>query len=328
MIDLNHKTILISRTDSIGDVVLTLPMCGVLKKNYPNCKIIFLGRNYTLPILNRCQHIDEAISFDTLEKHTHSELVSFFKQKNISTFIHVFPNKILAKVAKEAKIPIRIGTLRRIFHLLTCNKTVNLKRKSSDKHEAQLNIELLKPLDIKADFSLNEIVDFYGFDLNRKTTADFSFLDADKIKIILHPKSKGSAKEWGFDNFSELIKMLDKNKYQLFFSGTKQEGELFKKELIEKHPEVIDLTGKFTLDEFIDFISCCDGIVGASTGPLHIAAALNKKTIGLYTNIRPMFPTRWAPLGINAVSLTETSESITNFLSISAKTVFDELEKK
>lgn len=327
MINLNHKTILISRTDSIGDVVLTLPMCGVLKKNYPDCKIIFLGRNYTLPILKRCKHIDEVISFDTLEKHSPSELVGFFKTKNITAFVHVFPNKDLATAAKKTNIDYRIGTYRRLFHFFTCNKKVNLKRKSSNSHEAQLNIKLLNPLGITTDFDLSEIPDLYGFDLTRKTTTDFSFLDANKIKIILHPKSKGSAKEWSFQNFSELISLLDKSKYQLFFSGTEQEGDLFRKELIEKNSEVTDLTGKYSLDEFIDFISCCDGLVSASTGPLHIAAALNKKAIGLYTNIRPMFPTRWGPLGKKAIALTETENTQTNSLSISAKIVFDELEK-
>ena len=40
------NSILISRADSIGDVVLTLPMAGVLKQILPGVKIIFLGKNY------------------------------------------------------------------------------------------------------------------------------------------------------------------------------------------------------------------------------------------------------------------------------------------
>ena len=31
----NYRKIIISRTDSIGDVVLTLPLAGLLKKYYP-----------------------------------------------------------------------------------------------------------------------------------------------------------------------------------------------------------------------------------------------------------------------------------------------------
>ena len=53
------KKIVISRTDSIGDVALTLPLAGILKEKFPNTKIIFLGNTYTKPILECCQNIDE-----------------------------------------------------------------------------------------------------------------------------------------------------------------------------------------------------------------------------------------------------------------------------
>ena len=52
--------------------------------------------------------------------------------------------------------------------------------------------------------------------------------------------------------------------------------------------------------ELIDFIALSDGIVSASTGPLHIAAALGKYALGLYSPMRPIHSGRWAPLGKNA----------------------------
>ena len=50
-IQISNQTIAISRTDSIGDVVLTLPICVWLKKHFPEIKIIFIGSTYTLPII-------------------------------------------------------------------------------------------------------------------------------------------------------------------------------------------------------------------------------------------------------------------------------------
>ena len=35
--------IILSRTDSIGDVVLTLPMAAALKQSFPGCTVVFLG---------------------------------------------------------------------------------------------------------------------------------------------------------------------------------------------------------------------------------------------------------------------------------------------
>ena len=38
------RTFLISRTDAIGDVVLTLPVAGRLKQLFPDCRVLLLGR--------------------------------------------------------------------------------------------------------------------------------------------------------------------------------------------------------------------------------------------------------------------------------------------
>ena len=54
------------------------------------------------------------------------------------------------------------------------------------------------------------------------------------------------------------------------------------------------------LIEFISFINSADGLIAASTGPLHISASLGKNTLGLYPPIKPIFPKRWAPLGPKA----------------------------
>jgi heptosyltransferase III len=70
--------------------------------------------------------------------------------------------------------------------------------------------------------------------------------------------------------------------------------------LIDRFPEAVNLTGKLSLDELMAFISTIDGVLAASTGPLHIAAALGKHAIGLYAPMRPIHPGRWAPLGENA----------------------------
>lgn len=53
----------------------------------------------------------------------------------------------------------------------------------------------------------------------------------------------------------------------------------------------------------LSLINTCDALVAASTGTLHIAAALGKLAIGLFPSIRPMDAGRWAPIGKNAMAL-------------------------
>ena len=119
-----NLVLLISRTDSIGDVVLTLPMAGVLKSIYPNSTIVFLGKTYTQPIVALSPNIDRFINWDSLSSQNYSEQVRLLKKEDIDVFIHVFPSKQIVKLAKKAMIPIRIATSHRIYNWLYSNKLI------------------------------------------------------------------------------------------------------------------------------------------------------------------------------------------------------------
>ncbi len=293
-------TILISRTDSIGDVMLTLPLAGMLKQLFPQSRLLFLGRNYTRDIIACCQHVQEFISYDDLCLLTEKEKIEFLKNLHIDVVLHVFPQRELAQLFKKAGVPHRIGTTNRLYHWLNCTYKVALSRKNSSLHEAQLNLKLLEPLGFSSLLPLKEIPHYYGFTAQFPLAPEHkALLDPHKHRLILHPKSKGSGKEWGLNNFSELIRILPPEHYQVFISGTKEEGLLLKK-LIQEHPQVTDLTGKLSLSQFITFISHCHGLIAASTGPLHLAAALGIKALGLFSPRKPMHPGRWQALGIKA----------------------------
>jgi hypothetical protein len=72
---------------------------------------------------------------------------------------------------------------------------VNLGRKNSEKHEAELNLELLKPLHLKYPIpTKNELTRFYGLTKIAPLPERFvQIIDRNKFNLILHPKSKGSA---------------------------------------------------------------------------------------------------------------------------------------
>lgn len=303
-IDLNNKTVVISRTDSIGDVMLTLPICAWIKESFPSSKLIFLCRNYTLPIVECFPMVDEIHSYDKLELLPVQGRVEAIRAWKADVFIHVFPHKEIAKIAKKAKVKHRIGTSHRSFHLLTCDIRLNFTRKKADEHEAQLNFELLKPFGLESLPSLHVVKQkMRRFQVRHKLEEpQNSLLASNKKKILLHPKSQGSAVEWPIENYVSLALQLVELGHKVFFTGTEIEGKSFK-EVIPKHEDIIDVTGRFTLREFIAFIDNVDGLVACSTGPLHIASALNKRAVGLYINKRPMHPGRWGALGENTSNL-------------------------
>lgn len=296
--------IIISRTDNIGDVVLTLPLAKALKNKFPESEILFLGKKYIKPLIDCCENIDRFIDWDTLSAMPEEESVNFLKELKVEVIIHVFPRPEIAKIASKAGIRYRIGTSHRFYNWLYCNKRVDFTRKNSPLHEAQLNFELVKPLGITTIPSLEELGKSYG--LTKIPILDDIWkneLNSGKFNLILHPLSRGSSRNWDWKNYNKLIGILPAEKYKISVTGTEAESDLITENILMYHPYITDLTGKLDFTQLIAFIANADGLVAASTGPLHIAAALGKRTVGLYPSIRPMHPGRWAPLGPKASCL-------------------------
>lgn len=300
------KNILISRTDSIGDVVLTLPVCVWLKKQFPTCKITFLGNTYTRPILECLPEIDTILEWKELEKLPFEQQIQTIQQLQIDTCIHVFPKKEIAKLMKKAGVANRIGTSHRLFHLLTCNIRPNFTRKNSDLHESQLNFKLLEPLGLKNVPSLVEIKNSLVAFTPKEQVLPLELTTTEKV--ILHPKSQGSALEWPIEKYVALALQLAEQGKTVYFTGTQKEGDLFRL-YIPQHTNIHDVTGVFSLSQFITFISKCDTIVACSTGPLHIGAVLGLKAIGIFSQTRPIHPQRWQPIGKNTRVITNPNES-------------------
>jgi heptosyltransferase-3 len=332
-LNLEEGTIIISRTDSIGDVLLTLPICAALKKDFPKMKIVFLASAYAIPVVKHCAAVDEIVDATELLKSPAVSQMEKFRAIGADAIVHVFPNRVIAQLAKKIKIPHRIGTSHRTYHLLTCNHRINFSRRKSKYHEAQLNFNLLEPFGYIERRTWEEINDNLTYFSARENTIPEEFKNVRK-KIVLHAKSKGSAVEWPIEKYQELAKRLDQSGYAVYFTGTEKEGvEIRKNALFTEN--IYDTTGKFSLEELISFIKNIDLLVACSTGPLHIAGSLNKPCIGLFTPKKPMHPGRWKPLGENSTALTAhdmckctNQKNCTCLSDISVETVFTKILEK
>ena len=299
------RTFLISRTDAIGDVVLTLPVAGQLKQLFPGCRVLLLGRNYTRAVAEACPWLDDFVSLDELQQLPPNQQVAALRAIGADTILHIFPNKDLARLALLAGIKVRIGTRNRWFHWLSCNQLVKLSRKNSDLHESQLNLALLAPLHESAPLPLPEVASLVKLTPAVPLRPELQQLLANhqpgQLNVVLHPRSRGSAREWGLPHFGQLARLLHEAGHRVFVTGTMAEGEELSDWLTANQPYIeAELTGQLALPEFIAFLAAADGLVAGSTGPLHLAAALGRHALGLYPPIRPMHPGRWAPLGPHA----------------------------
>ena len=299
------QTFLVSRTDAIGDVVLTLPVCGQMKRMFPGCRVVLIGRTYTAAVAAACPWVDDFLNVDELLRLPAAAQVAVFRGLEAHAIVHVFPNKHLAWLARKAKIPVRIGTRNRWFHWLTCNRLVALSRMNSPLHEAQLNLQLLQPLGKSRALPLPFVAELGKLAPTEPLAPQWLQLlksrQPTQLNIILHPRSRGSAREWGLHNFGQLAQLLHRAGHRVFVTGTAAEGEELADWLAENAASITaNLTGQLSLPQLIALIAGADGLVAGSTGPLHLAAALGRHALGLYPPIRPMHPGRWAPLGPKA----------------------------
>jgi heptosyltransferase-3 len=289
----------LNRADKIGDVVLTLPMAGILKETFPGCKVSLLGQRYTAPLAHACEHIDAVYAWDEIaELPSQADRIKRFRGFGADVIIHIYPQPAIAKLARQARIALRIGTSRRLFHWSTCNRLVYVRRKNRLLHEAQLNIELLRGVGIKRFYDLNEISTYFG--LSNISTLPLNLaacLAPGKFNLIVHPKSAGTSREWPIQYFARLIESLPPERFNVLITGSEQEGHLVRDKLPVELPNVRDLMGRASLTELIALIHTADAVLAASTGPLHIAAALGKPTFGLYVPFRSKHTGRWGPIG-------------------------------
>ncbi len=292
------KNLLIVRTDRIGDVVLSLPLAGIVKKHYPECKITFLLRDYTKSLVENHPYIDEVIIL-----HESNKKISLFSNikvtaaKKFDSCVIVYPTFIAALIIFFSRIKTRIGTGYRWYSFLF-NKKVYEHRKYAQKHELEYNINLLQ------HFGIYEKADYGSINFNIKIN-DGSLQKVKKLLIdyeikpgvplfIIHPGSGGSSINFPPEKFKELINLMDsKLNAQIIVTGSENEKDLCGRLIINE--KIKNFAGLLDLSELIALISSCSIFISNSTGPIHIAAALGKYTIGFYPNLLACSAKRWGP---------------------------------
>ena len=292
--------IIVSRTDRIGDVVLTLPLCALLRTRL-GAEVVALARGYTRPLLEASRHVDAILDWDEVVAEDVDRQRDFLSAVGADAIVHVFPRPDIARAALAARIPLRIGTSHRWFNWLTCNALEHFSRKRSALHEAQLNIRLAQRLLGPGIPSLDELATLTFITPQVPVPARVAEqLRVDRFRLVLHPGSSGSAREWPLAHWKALADALDAARVQLLVTGSAAEGEALREWIGALSPDVLDLTGRLELAELIALLAGVDGLVAASTGPLHLAAAAGIHALGLFPATPPIHPGRWAPLGPRA----------------------------
>jgi len=114
--------------------------------------------------------------------------------------------------------------------------------------------------------------------------------------IVLQPGARWLNKRWPVEHFADLARRLAAKSGDLNFAilgGTEDEalGHAIAQAVPDK---CLDLTGKLSLPEMVEWIRLSDLMVTNDTGPMHVAAALGKRVVPLFG---PTEPARTGPYG-------------------------------
>lgn len=290
------KNILIIRTDRIGDLILTLPMASAVKKKYPNVIVSFLVRAYTAGLLKGHPFVDEVITLaEKNGKPDTATNINNLKNRKFDTAIAVSPDFTVAMILFRAGIPVRIGTGYRWYSFLF-NEKIFEHRKTAEKHEAEYNFGLLRPLGItepltedSADYSLQ--VDTRSLENVRKILSEEGVPES---FIIVHPGSGGSAVDLPVKKMRLLVRLFaEKTTFGIVLTGSEKEVNLCSE--LEVHGRTSNLAGRLNLPSLTALSSISRLFIANSTGPIHIAASLGIPTAGFYPKITVCSPRRWKP---------------------------------
>ncbi len=291
--------ILLNRPDNLGDIVLTLPLAARLKQHFPACKIIMLARDYAKDLIESCQDLDQFISAEHFNSLTQTEKIAMLHALKIDVFMPIHTDAKLSALMRKARIPMRIGYTNRWHYLWNANKILHLKFAKCDLHQAQMSLQFLKAFNLPWWVPLAKLHELIHIQTEPSEKVQH-LLDPHGFNLVLHPGSNGSGIEWPKAHYARLIEILPQN-FKIYLTGSEKEADKFADLAINER--VIPLFGTLNLKELIFFLSQVNGVVVGSTGPLHIAAALGSKVLGIFPAQQDLNVKAWGPLGKNASAL-------------------------
>jgi len=297
-----QKRILIIRQDRIGDVVLSTALPRAIKQQWPDAHVAVLLRSYTRDVYRHNPHVDEILvdeyeSTDPRQKRrSFWSLVRQLRQRRFTHALMLLPQARYNYATFLAGIRIRVGVGVILFHLITGTRWVMRYKYRERRHEADYCLDLARKIGVH---STNPAPEIHLSPTEQTQVSRLRQLwGGDKHRLVgIQVTSGGSAPNWPPACYRELVQLLPK----LPLPG---EGGLQILVTDNEVPTVMaDLPGIIYPNRGQDLrtailnFAALDVLISASTGPMHICAALQIPTVSLFCPETSCAPARWGPLG-------------------------------
>ncbi|MBL1376137.1 glycosyltransferase family 9 protein [Zobellella iuensis] len=297
------KRVLVVRNDKIGDFMLAWPAFAMLKASL-GCEVVALVPSYTRELAELCPSIDRVLLDPGKQAPpaAQAELLAQLKTERFDAVICLFSNFRNAKLMWQAGIPQRWAPATKLAQVLY-NHRVTQRRSRSAKPEYEYNLDLVRaflrhhgvaavePAPPYLRFEAAELAAF------RASLSAALGLAAERPWLLVHAGSGGSANNLSAGQYAQLIRQLCGQFPDAQPVLTAGPGEAALAERVAAETGVGAVVARdLPLPAFCRLLACGSLFVAGSTGPLHIAAALDVPTVGFFPLRRSATPLRWRPL--------------------------------
>ena len=283
------KKILIIRLSSLGDIVLTQSVVQALRNEFPEAQIHYLTKKVYSPIIEMFNCVDK---------------------------IHYWENKYtLLKDLKNIKFDLAID-LHSKFNTFIIKNFINAKRTVTYNKEHFLRRKIVKQ---KTDKMISSTVGLYFTALKKigigcevfspklfpvkNAEMPRAFITNENVKYIgLFPGALHKTKQYPIKQLAEFIDSVPTEwNCQFLIFGSKAERDLVEELNSLTDANIIDLCGKLDLQQLVFAINEMDAAITNDSGPMHIAAALQKPQIAIFGATHPKLG--FAPMNKKAIIL-------------------------
>lgn len=306
MTSIYPKKILVIRNDKLGDFMLSFQALGLLKDSLPEARVFALVPEYTQDMAKACNWIDEVLIDKWQNKGilANLQLLKLFRQHQFDAIITLYSTTRVGFCAFAAGIPYRLAPATKLAQLFY-NQRLLQRRSRSEKPEYEYNSDLIHRFCqdhqiLPASVPHPPLLQFEPETIRKLRTKFCSRHQiADEQRLIfVHPGSGGSARNLTTQQYAQLASQLQSNQgHTIVISAGPGEYDNAHRlgELLTDTPHVV-YESRHGLKQFAEHIQFADLFIGGSTGPIHVAGALDRPTAAFYPRRRSATSLRWQTL--------------------------------
>ena len=267
---------LIIRLSSIGDIVLTSPVPRVLKGQLEGAEIHFLTKKQYHQVVANNPYLDKIWLYD----NTRSDLMRELKKQNFDYIVDLHNNLRTFRIKSHLRIFSFSVNKLNVAKWLMVNFKVNYLPQM---HIVDRYLETLKIFDIKDD---GKGLDYFTSEEDEQIPESISSILPENY-IALCIGGQHFTKKMPTEKLAELCRNISLP--VVILGGQEDIPEAEKINSLVRRPDMINLTGKLSLNRSAVLVRQSQTVVTHDTGLMHIAAAYGKRVISIWGNTIPEF---------------------------------------